>query len=74
MEKTGKLIVLLGLLLTAAGAMVWLLGDKLKWLGRLPGNIRIERPDIKVYIPFTTMLLVSVVLSVIMWVIRKAGG
>ena len=39
--------------------------------GRLPGDIIIDKPHLKIYIPITTMILVSVVISVIMWFLRK---
>jgi hypothetical protein len=40
-------------------------------LGRLPGDIFIDRPNFKIYIPFTTMVIVSVVLSLIAWLFRR---
>lgn len=71
MERTGKFIIVLGVIVVAAGIIIWLFGDKLRFLGRLPGDIRIERENVKIYIPITTMILVSVVLSVILWLIQK---
>jgi uncharacterized protein HemY len=71
MEKAGKTIILIGVLVVAAGIIVWLFGDKLRFLGHLPGDIRYETANTKVYIPITTMILVSVILSLILWVIRK---
>ncbi|WP_245705454.1 DUF2905 domain-containing protein [Chitinophaga filiformis] len=63
--------MLIGALLIIAGLLVWLLGDKLRFLGRLPGDIRIERENYRIYIPITTMILVSVVLTLISWVIQR---
>jgi hypothetical protein len=40
-------------------------------IGRLPGDIIIDKPGLKVYIPITTMILVSVIVSVILWLLRK---
>ena len=74
MERYGKLIVLAGIVIVVIGIIVWLAGDKLRWIGRLPGDIRIERDNVHVYIPITTMLLASILLSLIFWVIRKLGG
>ncbi|SDG27957.1 Protein of unknown function [Chitinophaga filiformis] len=71
MERIGKTIMLIGALLIIAGLLVWLLGDKLRFLGRLPGDIRIERENYRIYIPITTMILVSVVLTLISWVIQR---
>ena len=39
--------------------------------GRLPGDIIIDKPQLKIYIPVTTMILVSIVISIIMWLLRK---
>jgi hypothetical protein len=71
MERIGKALVVGGLLLAAVGLAVWLLGDKLRWLGRLPGDIRIEREHLRVYVPLTTMFLISLLLSLLMWVIQR---
>jgi hypothetical protein len=71
MERTGKAIVIAGLCIVLAGIVVWLAGDKLRFLGRLPGDIRYETANAKVYIPITTMILLSILLSLVMWVIQK---
>jgi hypothetical protein len=71
MERLGKLIILMGLLVVAAGLIIWLAGDKFRWLGHLPGDINIERGNTRIFIPITTMILVSILLSLIMWLINK---
>jgi len=71
MERTGKLIIVAGLMIVLAGIIIWLLGDKLKLLGRLPGDIRIEKENLHIYIPITTMLLISVVLSLVFRILQK---
>jgi hypothetical protein len=71
MERIGKLVIITGIVIVVAGIVIWLLGDKLRFLGRLPGDIRIERENVRVFIPITTMILVSVVLSLILWLIQK---
>lgn len=73
MERLGKGIVLIGVFIVIAGIIVWLLGDKLRFLGRLPGDIRIERENVRIYIPITTMLLISILISAIMWLIQRLG-
>jgi hypothetical protein len=74
MDKIGKLVVILGLGVVAVGLLLWQLGDKLRFLGRLPGDFRYESGSTRVYIPFTTMLLVSILLSIIGWLWRRFGG
>jgi hypothetical protein len=71
MEKLGKTVIVIGLLVVVAGIILWLFGDKLRFLGRLPGDIRYESGNTRVYIPIATMILVSVLLSVILWVVQK---
>ena len=43
----------------------------LSWFGRLPGDIRVERQNARLYVPITSMLIVSVVLSAVMYVVRR---
>ncbi|HQG77832.1 MAG TPA: DUF2905 domain-containing protein [Bacteroidales bacterium] len=71
MIQTGKILVIAGMILVIAGLIIWFLGDKLNWLGHLPGDIRIERENIRFYFPVTTMIVVSVILSLLLWLIRK---
>jgi hypothetical protein len=65
----GPFLVGLGVALILLGLLVWSGG--LAWFGRLPGDIRIERESVRVYVPLVSMLLVSVVLSLVLYVIRR---
>jgi hypothetical protein len=60
-----KLIIIAGIVLIAVG-LAWLAGERLG-LGRLPGDFVIERENVRLYIPLTTSLIVSVVLSLALW-------
>lgn len=71
MENMGKLIVGLGLLLVVVGLCFWLFGDRLGWLGHLPGDIVIERPNFHFYFPITTMIIISIALSVLLSIITR---
>lgn len=71
MDKAGKTIIFIGIAIVVIGIIVWLLGDKLRWLGKLPGDIRIERENFRFYMHITTMILLSIVLSGILWLIRQ---
>ncbi len=73
MERLGKIIVLIGIVTVVAGLAVWFFGDKLRFLGRLPGDIRIEKENYRIYIPITTMVLLSVLLSLVLWIIQRWG-
>lgn len=61
----GVATVVLGLLMTTGA---------LDWFGRLPGDLRVERPNARFYAPITSMLLVSVGLSVLMYLVRRFLG
>jgi len=64
-----KLLIALGLILVAAG-LVWMLGERLG-LGRLPGDIVIEREGTRIYIPITTSIIVSIALSLLLWFFNR---
>ena len=56
-------------MLVLVGLLVWSGG--LGWFGRLPGDIRIERETVRVYLPIVSMLLVSAVLSLVLYLVRR---
>jgi xanthine/uracil permease len=68
-SSPGPLIVIIGIVVVLIGLAVW--SGALGWFGRLPGDIRIERESARVYIPLASMLLISVVLSLLMYVINR---
>jgi hypothetical protein len=57
-----------GLLIVVVGILVWAGG--LSWFGRLPGDIRIDRGNVRVYFPVVSMLLISVVASVLLTILQ----
>ncbi len=65
----GWALVVLGLVIAGIG-LIWILAPGLPPLGRLPGDIVIERPNSRLYFPIVTCIVVSVVLSLVMWLIR----
>jgi Protein of unknown function (DUF2905). len=71
MQLIGKILIIAGILIVIAGIVVYFAGDKLSWLGRLPGDIRIEKENVRFYFPITTMILASIVLSAIIAIIKK---
>lgn len=71
-NSMGWTLVAIGLLIVAVG--LWLaVGPSIPWLGRLPGDIRIERDGFRFYFPLTTCVLLSLVLSLALWIIRSLG-
>lgn len=69
----GWILLILGLVLAGLG-LIWILAPSIPWLGRLPGDIRIERENFRFYFPLMTCLLLSVLLTLILWVIRLFRG
>ena len=65
----GRLLIGAGVGLVVVGLLVW--SGALAWFGRLPGDIRIERDTVRVYVPLASMLLVSIALSVLLHVARR---
>jgi hypothetical protein len=68
----GRTLIVAGLILVAAGVAVSLLGKLPLRLGHLPGDIRIQGRNSSFYFPLTTCVLVSVILSLLMWLVRKS--
>ena len=60
----GLVLVVLGVAVAAIGLLVW--SGALSWFGRLPGDVRIDRGNLKVFFPITSMILISIVLSVVL--------
>ena len=69
-SEIGRWLIGLGVVLLIAGLLFLAVG-RLPWLGRLPGDIIIERPSLKVYIPVVTMILVSLILTLLANVIAR---
>jgi hypothetical protein len=65
----GPLLVILGVALVIVGLLVW--SGAFSWFGRLPGDVRIERDSVRVYLPLASMLLVSVGLSLLLYLARR---
>jgi uncharacterized protein HemY len=63
------MIVMAGVALVLVGLAVW--SGALGWFGRLPGDIRIERDSMRIYIPLVSMLVISVVLSLLMYLLNR---
>ena len=66
----GKIIIFIGLLLVVIG-FVWMVGNKLPFIGKLPGDIAIERKNYSFYFPVTTCIIISIILSFVLWFFNK---
>ena len=70
-SETGKWIIIVGVLIVVTGIIIYFLHDKLNWIGRLPGDISIEKGNFRFYFPVVTMILLSVLVTIIVNIIRK---
>jgi hypothetical protein len=66
----GKLFIFIGLLLVVIG-FVFIIGNKIPFIGKLPGDIVIERRNFNFYFPITTCIIVSIIMSLIFWLLGK---
>jgi Protein of unknown function (DUF2905) len=66
----GKGLILIGLLIAAVGVL-FLFSEKIGWIGRLPGDITIRRENFTIHFPLATCLIISALLSLLIWLFRK---
>ena len=70
-SDTGKYIIMAGVMIILLGVIIYFFHDKLNWIGRLPGDIRIEKENFKFYFPITSMIIFSVLITIIIQIVRK---
>ena len=70
-SDTGKYIIIAGVMVVLLGVIIYFFHDKLNWIGRLPGDIRIEKENFRFYFPITTMIIFSILITIIIQVIKK---
>jgi hypothetical protein len=70
LNSIGKVLMLFGVILFALGG-IFVLGGKLPWLGRLPGDIYIQKKNFTIFFPITTSILISIIISVIFILLRR---
>jgi hypothetical protein len=73
MQFMGRVLVVLGLVIVAAG-LVLIFFDRVPFFGKLPGDIHLKRENVHVFIPLTTSILISLLISAILWVIFHFRG
>lgn len=70
MAVIGRILIALGVVFVAVGALL-LLGGKIPWLGRLPGDLHIKRENFELHLPLATSFLLSLVLTGLLWLIAR---
>ncbi len=70
MPAIGKLFIILGIVMIIIG-FGFIFGDKIPYIGRLPGDISIKRENFSFYFPITTSIIVSIILTILFSIFRK---
>jgi hypothetical protein len=70
MVQFGKILIIAGAVIAVIGAILMLSG-KLPWIGRLPGDIMVQKKNFTFYFPIATCILLSIIISIIFWLIGR---
>jgi hypothetical protein len=70
MAPLGKLLIIIGIVITVLGVIIAFVG-KIPWMGRLPGDIYIRRDNFTFYFPLATSVLLSIIISLIFWIVKR---
>ena len=70
-QQTGKYILIAGLIIVVAGVLIYFFHDYFKWIGRLPGDIRIEKQNFSFYFPIATMIVFSLLLTILIQIFKR---
>ena len=70
MPSLGKSLIVIGLIIAVIGVLLTLAG-RIPWIGRLPGDIYIKKENFTFYFPLATSIIISLVLTLILWLFRK---
>lgn len=68
-QSIALLLLVVGAVVMLSGLAVW--SGALSWFGRLPGDVRVERPGLRVHVPITSMILLSIALSLVLALARR---
>jgi Protein of unknown function (DUF2905) len=70
-QEIGKLVVMIGVLLVVVGVILWRFPSLFGWVGRLPGDISVQKGNFSFYFPVVTCILVSIVVTIVSWLFRR---
>ena len=71
MQNIAKTIIIIGIILIIVGLILWFFNSKFTWFGNLPWDIKVKKENFSFYFPITTMILISIIVSIIIWLIKK---
>ncbi len=70
-QQTGKYILIAGIFIVVAGLLIYFFHDYFKWIGKLPGDIRIEKENFRFYFPLATMIVFSIVITILINIFKR---
>ncbi len=70
-QNTGRYIIYAGIAVVLVGVVIYFFHDKLHWMGKLPGDIRVEKENFRFYFPIVTMIIISILLTIILNIIQR---
>jgi DUF2905 family protein len=70
-QQTGKYILIAGVIIVAAGIIIYFFHDYFKWIGKLPGDFRIEKQSFRFYFPLATMIIISLLITIIINIFKR---
>jgi Protein of unknown function (DUF2905) len=71
MQEIGKFVLIIGLVLVVVGAILWRFSSLFGWVGKLPGDISVQKGNFSFYFPVVTCILISLVLTLLGWLFRR---
>jgi uncharacterized protein HemY len=66
----GKMLIVMGIILVVIG-IIMTVGPKIPWIGKLPGDISVQRENFSFYFPLTTCIIISIILTLLFYLLRK---
>ena len=70
-QQTGKYILVIGLIIVFIGVIIYFFHDYFKWIGKLPGDFRIEKENFRFYFPLATMIILSLVITILINIFKR---
>jgi hypothetical protein len=70
-QEIGKIVLFVGLFFVVAGAILWRFPSAFGWIGKLPGDISVQKENFSFYFPVVTCIVISILLTLLFWLFRK---
>ncbi len=70
-QQSGKYILIAGIIIVVIGILIYFFHDYFRWIGRLPGDIRVEKENFRFYFPLATMIIFSLILTILVNIFKR---